>query len=444
MTFTGHRHAPQPSSRPSPVRRFPSFLQEHKTFWNKIKNSLVLILADLDTTFHDVECDRDEFSPLLTVHPPALRSTRRDMIESQMEDVSAAWDQVLHVEARILELKEELKKRRVMRLSTTRSPVFALPVEILREVFFYIGVRDTEMEPSPTPVNLVCRHWHAIAAAMSSVSLHAVLPSGQSIESIIPSLCASNPRPVHLTVEAPQHDYFPDEATMNLCGRLESLAWNVAEDLDEFLRRLAMGEEYGWLKSLHTLTVKGSGDCTFSEDTQKFDWPVVDLEMLGGLPKLTTLNIEKAVASEYLTSNTLTSLILSTCTLHGSDFEAIVRGTPNLKLLSISELQSQSDSCEPYREPYRPSLDIFVQSSLERIAIHHVWGEIKWICLYSGRYPNLRSLSICNLSPTARPSLYPAGWLPPHSWEGGPLERSFYHTVSRNQLVWFGVPGALN
>lgn len=195
---------------------------------------------------------------------------------------------------------------------------------------------------------------------------------------------------------------------MNLCGRLESLAWNVNEDLDEFFCRLAMGEEYGWLKSLQTLTVKGSGDCTFSEDTQKFNWPVVDLEMLGGLPKLTALNIEKAVASEYITSNTLTSLIISSCTLHGSDFEAIVRGTPNLRLLLISELMSQSDACEPYREPYRPSFDIFVQSSLERIAIHYVWGgnqmdlSLFWAVSESTFIIDLWSLSYCSPQPVPR------------------------------------------
>ena len=361
------------------------------------------------------------------------------MINSQTEDVDAAWDQILHVEARVLELKEELKKRRVMRLSMARSPVFALPMEILQEVFIYLGGQDIGMEPSPVPVNLVCRHWHAIAAAMSTVSLRAVIPNGESIKPIIPTLCASNPRPVHLTVEAPQHDCFPDEATMNLCGRLESLAWNVAEDLDEFLCRLTMGEEYGWLKSLHTLTVKGSGDCTFSEDTQKYDWPVVDLEMLGGLPKLTALTIERAVTSEFLTSNTLTSLVISSCKLHSSNLEATIRGTPNLKLLSITGIK-------PGRLSHNlgdvPPLGIFVQSSLERIVINPGWTKVGWNCLYYGRYPNLRSLSICGLFPTARPNMYPDGWLPPHSWEGGPLERSFYHTVSRNH--WFGVSGALN
>ena len=78
--------------------------------WSKIKTSLALILDGLDATFRDVECDRDEFSPLLTVHPPALRNTRREMIDSQMEYVDAAWDQILLVEARVLELKEEIKK----------------------------------------------------------------------------------------------------------------------------------------------------------------------------------------------------------------------------------------------------------------------------------------------------------------------------------------------
>ena len=351
------------------------------------------------------------------------------MIESQMEDVDAAWAQILRVEARVLELKEELKKRRVIRLSMTRSPIFALPVEILQEVFFYLGVHDIEMEPSPTPVNLVCRHWRAITSPMRTLSLRAIPLSAESLDPILPALHASFPHPVHLTVEAPRWTSFPLRATASLSCRLKSLAWNVPKDLNEFLGRLAYREDIAWLSRLETLTVKGLDDCSYDHETTEYTWPVVHLEELENLPSLADLRLEKAVVDESLTSKTLTSLTISSCTLESHGLVTTIECSPNLKMLSISQVDFTTDF------DLWPDLWVFTQSSLERIVILHVGGTTSWAPLFYGRYPNLQFLSICGLS-SADPDLFV--WWPRLEKA---LEKSFYYTVSKNHLfsVLFGV-----
>ena len=260
---------------------------------------------------------------------------------------------------------------------------------------------------------------------MSAVSLRAILPSGESLNPILPALYASTPYPVHLTVETPSWTSFPIEAKTSLCSRLESLTWNVAGVMNDFLGELGLfNADISSFEHLQTLTLKGLAAYSFSDVTEEYTWPLVYLGELEKLPKLINLRMEKTLIEGSLTSNTLTSLIISSCTLENPCLEETIRGSPNLKLLSLSRVDAIYNPWDDF--------SVFVHPSLERIVISRFTGDTRWVFLYWGRYPNLRSLSICGLPSTARPDLYPH--TPSELGECGPLERSFYYTVSRTDL----------
>ena len=400
--------------------------------WHSVRTTLASILNTLDTAVSDVQRDQDEFIPLLRIHPPAFRKTRRETIDKHSENISAVWEQILLIEARVLELKEEIKRRRTLHLVTARSPVFALPEEILRDVFLYMWTDDREAQQASHYINLVCRHWRAIAAHLEPVSSHVTLPHSRNINPIIYKLRASSPHPVHLTIEAPETKDFPVLAASNLGRRLESLAWNTGEDLRMFLLKLASNTDVGYLESLQTLAVKGPNRCPSCRAGGTVTWPSISLSKLGGLPQLADLNLKKAALERCLVSNTLTSLTLCSCSVRSLDIVQSIHGAPNLQYLSISEMESIGSTASFWDTFTTPT--VFVHHSLQKIVLSQITGNAGWSPLYYGRYPNLRSLSVRRLSPGTRVTDNAGSWLPPQTGELGPLERSFYHTVSDGLL----------
>ena len=389
--------------------------------WGSIKSSLGSILNNLDVTVSNVQRDQHEFSPLLRIHPPSLRKARGEAIDEQLGDISAAWDQILLVEARVLELKEEIKKRRILRISTY-SPIFALPDELLSDIFLRLWLNGSGAEQT---FGLVCQHWRAVASTLPGISACITLPDARNIETIFLALRASDPHPIHLTVETSEWKSYPQLPARNLGRRLESLAWNTSEDLNDFLWELYPNSEAG---SLQNLSVKGwDVYLTDHNETGTAGWPRLYFNQLEFLPKLASLTAERAMTEGYLTSKTLTSLILRSCSILSANLEATIRNTPNLQILSISEIRSTRKVHAFFA---RPQPSIFVHSALQTLKISDVVGIVGWTPLYFARYPNLQTLSIYRLSATARLDRFSGDYLPPHHGEVGPLERSFYHTVS--------------
>lgn len=394
--------------------------------WSTINDGLITAKKAFDVVAHTIDAENEVFTPFLNVHPPFARQVHKQAIDKVYRDMSHSWETTLLLEAGIAKFKQKLERRRVQWMSSAHTPVFALPDEILREIFLFLWQDDSTVGiQSVARVRIVCRRWLNVAAGYPIMSSRLRLPNAQSLDPVVTPLVASSSHPLHLIVQPPAKSAFPESPASDLGKRLASLSWNTSEDLRKFFDSIADDRNIRNLENLKTLSIKGSDRCTFCPTVGKEAWAKLKLNKLAQLPKLRSLTLERVQSGGVLQSSSLTSLVIRHCAIKGSDIDDAIRGSPQLELLVISN-NASSRKLGSFMNGR--SKTIFTHPSLQTIIMSDLGGDAVWGPLYYGRYPNLRSLTIGRMN--YLPSDYRnKDWLAPEQGIFYPLERALYQTV---------------
>ncbi|KAF8305878.1 hypothetical protein DL93DRAFT_294019 [Clavulina sp. PMI_390] len=292
-------------------------------------------------------------APILIHHPPSHRSTLASSINNDLLTLDDYFAETGKLIDKLSHMRERLRRQRAV-CAGALTPIAALPVDLLREVFQLVV--DTSSQTASALSN-ACGSWRSIISAQPSLWTSIGVKAGESCRSVTPHRIHGASLPLHLAVDdVPDWPYrlkkaFPDAET-----RLQSLYWSSSADLSSFL--YSHWDEPVPFSALHTLKLLFPEYCATcgTHLSSLDDPPFYDVLEAAQLPSLRFLEVSRLdvrLPKDFLPQ--LEILKLDCDSIRLKTFRDIVQYGRSLKSLAISAVSVLSiwtNSNEDWNETF--------------------------------------------------------------------------------------------
>lgn len=399
--------------------------------WGTINNELSALGGQLQKIMTAFESPSVTLTPILRLNPPSARPSYRSAAQIRIANLEEPWERILAIEAQVLTLKERLSAQRAAERNIL-SPVFALPEEVLRDVFKNVWLASE----GSLVISGVCKYWRNIAIQHRILSTKIPLRNPDDLKTLLRPLQFSHPFPVDITLVQPRSSVRrgPSDAEEAVCqmlaDRLKTLSWKGTANIWHFIGAASLYQPQVY-QQLESISLELDMECPTCRTPAQARDPPFDPLNLHKLPRLASLALENvhmgvSVLEVERHLNTLTSLTLCNCTVSPQSMAVILRHTPRLENLEVSHLVGGGQAF------FNPGFSTsFVHGALKTIKLVDVPHHTICGVLFNGRYPNLKSLTVhpCRLDMEVPSPTSFASCLPPERPGAYPLQRSLYHTV---------------
>ncbi|KAF8308827.1 hypothetical protein DL93DRAFT_2170832 [Clavulina sp. PMI_390] len=327
-------------------------------------------------------------TPIIIHNPPSTRSShqsttrnRHEMLETFCSEVEVLFDKLSFMRQRLL-------LRRAV-CAGALSPVTAMPVELLREVFRLV----VEASPSTLPALLaVCHPWRSIVSQQHELWGSVALRAGDSFGGIVAHRDHGGSLPLALSVDACMHSWphklrlaFPD-----MGQRLESLHWSTSASLLDLLDP----EDEIIFSALHTIRLSIPYLCEMCGDPDELANASAFIASVTA-PSLRRLEIDNVHDLEIpdTTAKTLEHLVLSNVEMHSAFFADLLQVATSLKSLVIGSVRAD------FAESAADIKGLTILPCLETLQFDGIFPELVEPVLKICECPNLRSLKLSRSTP---------------------------------------------
>ncbi|KAF8305139.1 hypothetical protein DL93DRAFT_2233185 [Clavulina sp. PMI_390] len=210
-------------------------------------NSLDGLLSSLPT----------KSTPVILYHPPCRRPAQTSTIQNNLAIFESYEDELSKLFQKISSMKNRLLRQRAT-CASALSPIAALPMELMREVFQLVA--DTS-DSSLDSLAAVCSSWRMVALGQPALWTKVNSRMGDSLKRATTHYLRSGSFPLHLEVHDAWSDWSPAllKSLPGVENQLETLCWDVSADMEGFLN--SYHSKSLCFKSLSTLTVSCSEIC---------------------------------------------------------------------------------------------------------------------------------------------------------------------------------------
>ncbi|KAF8305029.1 hypothetical protein DL93DRAFT_405372 [Clavulina sp. PMI_390] len=367
-------------------------------------------------------------TPLILHHPPSHRSAQAAILHQNLEILDLYEKEFSRIYERIYQIKNRFLRRRAT-LASALTPIAALPVELMREIFqLVINTSSSSLFPIAT----VCSSWRTIALNHPTLWSVIEVGVGGSLHKVATSYLRSHSSQLHLEVhDKPDNwSYQLFKSLPNVERQLQTLRWHSSNNVADFL-----STEYVTFSALHTLTVGFPESCkacgTWSGDLSHMD-PVLgflDPETFPALRSLEIESLELELPVEILPQ--LEHLKFNSVEMDIDTYRDALRHARSLKSLVI---HFTTESRQLLDQDPNPSEDTYILPNLETMELNWNRSVLVDMILKTFRFPSLVTLHVGGLTPRTFPPIL-------HSLERAlthaPKLRDFIITKSEAEEICF-------
>ncbi|KAF8308826.1 hypothetical protein DL93DRAFT_2231374 [Clavulina sp. PMI_390] len=254
------------------------------------------------------------------------------MIQSNLAIIEGYCAEVEFILQKVSQIQKRLLYQRAACISAS-TPIAALPVELLREVFQLATVTNRR---TIADTSAVCRSWSSIVSEQRELWTSITLRAGDPCDSVVAHRVHSDSLPLNLEVNALRFSWpsrlkraFPD-----MEQRLESMEWTSSASIQEFL----YPEKNALFSALHTIKLSPPSGCDMCGALKETGSHGTFLSA-ASFPSLRRLEVEFVPDLEIpqAVTRTLEHLRLNQAALNSFTCRELLRNAPLLRTLEIRD-----------------------------------------------------------------------------------------------------------
>ncbi|KAF8305033.1 hypothetical protein DL93DRAFT_2172818 [Clavulina sp. PMI_390] len=348
-------------------------------------------------------------TPIILHHPPSRRAGHTSMLYQNLAFLELLRSEMSNVTRGVSLLTEQLLRQRAV-CSSALTPIAALPIELMREVFRLVANDDSS---SNIVISSVCSQWRMIALDHSDLWGAIDVGAGCSLNGVAEHYSRSRASPLHIRVDDGRTGWCAEllDALPAREDRLETVDWDSSHNICGFLG--TNGSEgdprYTALTVLRVSFPEHCKACGAWWST--IDHTNPDLEFLHSsvFPALRTLEatrLELGLPQSMISQ--LEHLKLDSIQMGMDAYRDTLRHACSLKSLII---ECGSETQLFFEDDHILSEEIYVLPHLETLKLSFNPSRMTEMMLKNFRYPSLLALHISNVTPWNLSSAPPTHYL---------------------------------